>query len=299
MEAQAEKLLERNRVGALMRIFATTSEEVEMQTGSAMTALHKLLTHKTGDHNSFARIDFLVSSDPNFEDSDCGETATILRNRIQSELPGAPVNVFEIKKGDIYAMLLNYGVAIQLEDRIPYSLILSHREHAHITSDNIHALLAAMHNKARVAGLILPEVAETVRKGRIANTFAIWHNKSLVTVGGFDLRAGKPMIHEANKTKIFTSVNTQFVERSGHETLTFHAAGCEEIIPLLRFNKFFGPSIRLVTPENPESIPALGNIFTDKSYRRHHAKLATKDARQAYMAEIAGFDIDELRTALM
>lgn len=179
----AAKLLERNRVGVLLRIFAKTEADVEPQIDSALTALRKLQSLQTGERRTFARIDFLVSSDPNFDDTDCGLTADRLREAVREEFSDTSINVYEIKNGDIYAMLLNFGVANHLEDRIPYSLIISHWAHQHITETNVHALFAAIQNKARVAGLVIPEAAETIRQGRIANTFAMWHNKSLVTVG--------------------------------------------------------------------------------------------------------------------
>lgn len=298
-ETHAEKLLERNRVGALIRIFAATPEEVAMQIDSAMIALRKLLALKTGARKTFARVDFLVSSDPDFDDSDCGETAPKLRELVHTEFPDAPINVYEIKKGDIYTMLLNYGIAIQLEDRVPYSLILSHREHEHIVEENIHALFAAMHNKARVAGLVLPEIEDTIGKGRIANTFAIWHNKSLLTVGGFDLRAGKPLKQEVDQTNTITGFSDRYAERYGDGSIQYLAAGCEEIIPLLRMKKYFGPCIALVNPVDTSVTPAYDEILTEDWNKRHYAKLATKDGRQRYMADLTGLDIGTLAEGLL
>lgn len=294
----AQKLLERNRVGVLLRVFAKTEADVEPQVQSAITALKKLQSLTTGHKKTFARIDFLVSSDPNFEDTDCGLTAMKLREAVRELYSETPINVFEIKKGDIYAMLLNFGVANHLEDRIPYSLIVSHWAHQHITEANVYALFSAMQQKARVAGLVIPEAAETIRQGRIANTFAMWHNKSLVTVGGFDLRAGKPMKSQTKDTAMVSADSEVAEKLLGQKTVTYHAAGVEEIIPLLRFGKFFGPSIKVV--ESPEQTDAsLTKTFDTEWHKRHVAKLATKDARQRYMAELAGFSIEDIQTGLI
>ncbi|MFT5832219.1 MAG: hypothetical protein ACI9SY_000602 [Candidatus Paceibacteria bacterium] len=283
----AEKLLERNRVGVLLRVFAKTEADVEPQIESALTALRKLQALQTGARKTFARIDFLVSSDPNFDDTDCGLTAEKLRESVRSEFSDIDISVYEIKKGDIYAMLLNFGVANHLEDRIPYSLIVSHWAHEHITEANVHALFAAVQNKARVAGLVIPEAADTIRKGRIANTFAIWHNKSLVTVGGFDLRAGKPMQSEVTDDHIVTVGEA-----------TYNAAGVEEIIPLLRFTKYFGPSIKVVEASESTHTEQIEK-FEAGWHTRHHAKFATKDVRQNYMAKVAGFDLDQISEGLL
>src|SRR3989339_1809733 len=83
-EQDALKLLERNRVGALLRVFAHTPQAVEPQVESAIRALRRLLSLRTGNRPSLARIDFLVSSDPDFADADCGLTAGRIVGRAHS-----------------------------------------------------------------------------------------------------------------------------------------------------------------------------------------------------------------------
>jgi len=283
----AEQLLEHNRVGVLMRVFATSESDAENQIHSAMVALEQLLHIQTGARKTFARVDFLVASDHNFMDSDYGGTADTLRERIRSYVPEAPVHVFEIKRGDINTMLLNYGIANQTEHRISYSLILSHWIHEHITTANVHRLLAALQSKSRVAGVAIPEVAETVRQGRIANTFAMWHNKSLATVGGFDLRAAVPTDQEQRNNRIRTRADGS----------TFIMAGVEEIIPLLRFAHFFGPCITVVEPEHSTQSPT--EHYDAHWQQRHHRKLATKNARQEYMAHMTPYDLSSLEKNLL
>jgi hypothetical protein len=293
----AEKLLERNRVGALLRIFASTPDDVERQITSALGAAQRLLACRIGTRHICARIDFLVSSDTEFGDSDCGLTAARLRERVRTELPNTPISVFEIKKGDIYTMLLNYGIATQLEDRISYSFIISHWAQTYITSRNITALLSAVHNHARVAGLVLPEIADNVRQGRIANTFALWHNKSLMTVGGFDLRASKPMKQNELPTDFVAVAAEVDTANQAQNNLQYNRAGTEEIIPSLRLVKYFGKSIRIVEPE--EFTPNPVEHFGTDWQKRHAAKLATRDLRQRYMASLVGIPIDSLTEALI
>jgi hypothetical protein len=219
---------------------------------------------------------------------------------VQSEFSNAPVNVFEIKKGDIYCMLLNYGVVNQLEDRIPYSLILSHQVASYATQETINALLSAMQNKARVAGVALSELAELISEGRIANTFAMWHNKSLMTVGGFDLRAAKPMRQEILHKKKVVGHSATKALRHGDGKVEYHVAGCEEIIPLLRIVRYFGRSIEVIIPVGEEAEwKETSEELDPHGYHRHLAKLATKDARQRYMAALEEMDIAYLKKGLM
>ncbi len=300
IERDALKLLERNRVGALLRVYSYTPEAVWARVASAMEALRRLLTLKTGDRQTFNRIDFLVSSDPNFEDSDCGLTAERLREMVRSEFPDAPVNIYEIKRGDIYCMLLNYGIANQLEDRIAYSMILSHGASSYATAENVNGLLAAMYNKARVAGVAMNELAELVHKGYIMDTFAIWHNKSLMTVGGFDLLAAKPSLQHAEKRDKVKGWSEMKAARHGDGAVEYHAAGCEEIIPLTRLVKYFGKCIAVIEPKGEGMMWKEDDLNIDpRAYHRHLAKLATKEERQRRMAATQGVDLEFIQRGLM
>lgn len=105
------KLLSRNRIGALVRVFASTPEAVEYQIDSVLKTVERLLAVSVSEKSVFSRIDLLVSSDQDFLDSDCGLTAERLRTRVLNEYHGRPVHVLEISKGDIFCTLLNYGIA--------------------------------------------------------------------------------------------------------------------------------------------------------------------------------------------
>lgn len=294
----ASKLLERNRVGALLRIFAPTPDVVEYQIELAITSLKKLLALNTGGRPTFSRIDFLVSNDHRFADSDCDLTTTRLREVMDTQFSDAPVNVLNIRNGDIYCVLLNYGIANQLEDRIPYSCIISNHASLYITQEHIDALLAAMYQKARVAGLAFGKHEKLVQTGRVMNTFSMWHNKSLITVGGFDLRAMKPLKSDMHKVQTFAGHSTHLEEHIG-EGEVYHAAGCEEIIPLIRMTRIFGQCIKIVSASDSTLAWGSDKEKDPQGYQRHYAKLATKDARQRYMAGLEGESIDFLKMGLM
>lgn len=300
IENDAIKLLERNRVGALLRVYAYTPEAVWSQVESAMRALRILLALRTGDRPTLNRIDFLVSSDPDFDDTDCGLTAVRLREMVHAEFPDAPVNIFEIKKGDIYCMLLNYGIANQLEDRISYSMILSHAAASYVTQATMNALLAAMYRKARVAGVAINEVAELTRKGLVMNTLAMWHNKSLITVGGFDLLAAKPALQHAHLKETVSGWSDKKAQRHGDGNVEYQVAGCEEVIPLTRLVRFFGKCIRVVEPVGEGMEWQEPNLAVDeRAYYRHLAKLGTKMERQKRMAATQGVDLEFIERGLM
>lgn len=295
----AGKLLARNRVGALMRVFAQSRETMEYQIDSALKAAERLLAVRVDGKVVFSRIDFLVSDDNRFPDTDFGETATYLRQHIRERFPGSPLSVLDVRNGDIYCMLLDYGIVNQMEDRVSYSLIVSHGVSDYITQENIEALLAAMYCKARVAGLAIREVKELVTQGRIQNTCALWHNKSLMTIGGFDLRAAKPDRAHLDSHESVTAQSEEHGELYGSSDVAYVRAGCEEIIPLLRFTKFFGPSIAVILPVSESAWRAGENGNDSVQHKRHLAKLATKEIRQAHMAALEGMTLSVLNRGIV
>lgn len=299
-EQDALKLLERNRIGAVLRVYADTPGAVSGQVASAIDALRRLLLLRLGDRAVFSRIDFLVSSDPNFDDTDCGETAAILRERIHLEFPNAPVSVLEIKRGDIYCMLLNYGIANQLEDRISYTMILSHLASSYATPETVNGLLSAMYRRARVAGVALSELAPLVRNGYVMNTFAMWHNKSLVTIGGFDLRAAKPARDRAHSAEKVSGWSERHAGHYGDGKVEYYVAGCEEIIPIARLVRYFGKCVTVVEPRGEGMEWKAYDPLTDtRAHQRHLAKLATKEERQRRMAAFEGVELEFIKTGLM
>ncbi len=295
----ARKLLERNRVGALLRIFANSDEIVTQQIASGLEAAKKLNELEISGKKVFSRIDFLVSNDDRFEDSDNGEITEKLRAAIEETFGNKSlIRVLNIQRGDIYCMLLNYGVVNQMEDRVPYSFIITHSAHNYITLENISSMLAAMQEKARVAGLQINNISELVQKGRVANTFAVWHNKSLMTVGGFDLRSAKPL-KTADCNSVIGICTTSEAAEYKNQELLYLTAGCEEIIPLIRLTRVFGPCIKPIVAEDSDIPwgPRIGSE-TDE-YKRHQEKLATKEARQNYFANLVGTTADFLQEGII
>lgn len=241
-----------------------------------------------GDKSVFSRIDVIVSADSRYGDSDCGETSDALRLELHSK-PRKSVFVSEVTNGDIFCGLLNYGVAHQMRDRIDYSMILSIGVADYLTSENIGPMLKALEQGARVTGLALSELAPSILDGRIANTLAIWDTVALMTVGAFDLRAAKPL-----KDDRLAQYVRGWSEEKGE--VFYNSAGVEEIIPLARLVKIFGPCIAPVAPVTG----ACWVVSDDPDVqKREKAKLGTKMERQMMWALSEGVDFSFLKGGVM
>ncbi len=285
---EAGKLLERNRVGLLMRVFAHNESATVYQVDSALSALEKALAISVNGKSVFARIDFLVSADQEYYDSDCGKTAELLRTKVAEKYPAVtPISVLEVKKGDIHTVLCNYGIANQTEDRVTYSMLISHSAKDSITDDVVTSLLALMYRKARVAGVAIGENRETIEKGHIMNIFSVWHNKSLISIGGFDLRA-------AHKKK--TDHDVEFVKEGDKKHML---VGASHIIPLIRMVEFFGPCIGVVVPPSDHRWDTFDKDKDKEWYERHVTSSATSSEREKKMAGLIGKTLEDIEKGVM
>ncbi len=266
-------LLDHKRIGLILRVFSPKPELIDKNVEQVRQTVE--MADKLG---VFSRIDVLVSADDRYGDTDCGGTTTALKH----VLAGVFENTFtsEVKNGDIFCGMLNYGVAHQMRDRIDYSMILSIGAKDYLTEENVDAMLDALEKGAKVAGLAITELAPSILDGRIANTAAIWDNVSLMTVGGFDLRASKPLKDD----RLAGYVRGWSAEKG---EVFYNAAGVEEIFPLVRMVKVFGPCIAPILPQTG----ARWEVSNDPDVqKREQAKLGTKYERQ--MRWLVAEDVD-------
>lgn len=285
-------LLHTKRVGLILRVFSPKSELVEQNVRQVVGTVNQAISIKFENRNlmfSFSRIDVLVLADSHYEDSDCGETMKALLGwrdalepaYIRTHLSGGHIHFSEVTQGDIYCAVLNHGIAHQMLDGdIDYSMILSSGVKDYLTVENMRAMLEALEKGARVTGLAITELAPSILDGRIANTCAIWDNVSLMTVGGFDLRASKPRKDSSFRTKVhgWAPDKQEFV---------YDAAGVEEIFPLVKMVKLFGPCIAPILP-----VTGARWVVSDDPdvQKRETGKLGTKFERQ--MRWLAAEDVD-------
>jgi len=277
----------RKRIGLLLRVFSPKPELVTQNVQQVISTVDLAMELMVNDKRIFSRIDVLVSADARYGDADCGLTATALHDFYDNGDAGESrahfrrdVHVAEIRHGDIFCGMLNYGIAHQMRARIDYTMILSIGAREFLTAENMEAMLLALEAGAKVTGLAITELAPSIMDGRIANTCAIWDNIDLMTVGGFDLRAAKPL-----KDDRLTDYVRGWSEEKGE--VFYAAAGVEEIIPIVRMIKLFGACIAPIMPVTG----ARWEVSSDPDVqKREQAKLGTKYERQ--MRWVVAEDVD-------
>jgi hypothetical protein len=179
-------------------------------------------------------------------------------------------------------------------------MILSTQVSSYFNNETIEKMLEAIDFGALVVGVAIDELTDSIMQGRIANTFALWHNKSLMTVGGFDLRASKP--RKDNKTTLFLEGwNSEKEEKEGDGGVFYHLAGVEEIIPLIRIVRIFGNKIAPILPQGNDIKEWVTPNSKDDpvGYARHLKKMGTKLQRQTAFAAFENADLSLLEGGVM
>lgn len=290
-------LLNRKRIGLVLRAFASKEADVPKRIEQISDTVTQAASVRvgwlpTGWHPVFSRIDILVWEDKRYKDADCGATAKAMPDVFFIENTGVQVAVHRFTCGDLFCGCLNYGVALQLRNRIAYSCIMSTEAAGYLTEDTATQMIAALEEGAKVTGIAINELTESVCEGRIANTLAIWDNVALMSVGGFDLRAAKP---RDERTASYMRGWNQ--EKGG---VYYHLAGCEEVIPLARLVDTYGPCIAPILPADEAARYKVPDPKTEPElWLRHISKMGTKLERQSALLASAGYDTSFLRGGVM
>ena len=268
--------------GLLLRVFSPKPELVAANVSKVMATIDLAAKLKENKQQVFSRVDVLVPMDTRYKDSDLGETAPVLRERLNTPESDAsddpshpfPIQVHSVREGDIFCGLLNFGVEYQMEKGVSHSMILSVDAREYLTKDNMDLMITALSYDARVTGLAIAELKESILLGRIANTCAIWDNVALKEVGGFDLMARQALVGEIRPN-----------------------AGVEEIPPLLRIVDKCGECLAPVSPV----AGAVWHAPTDPDVlARHTAKMMSKYERQLAHAQALGHpDLELLGEGVM
>lgn len=290
-------LLNSKKVGALLRVFAKKPEFVSGAVAQTLELAEKFATIKVDGQPVVRRIVILVPRDESYGDVDCGETATALRTAIES-LDWAKGHVFvsEVRHGDLFCGILNYGMARLLRAGCDYGIVASKEAGSYFNQATAEAMVTAAESGARAIGLAITELTASIMEGRIANTMSMWHIESLMQVGGFDLRAAKPMKNNVIVHKV------QAWDKSRDEPQwSYDLAGVEEIIPLVRLVQTFGPCIAPLLPQGEGvQLYVVPDPTTDRAgYERHLNKMGTKRERQTFFANSEGADITYLKGGVM
>lgn len=278
-------LLESARIGIIFRTFAGKQSQMEERVKLVKEAVDKALQLSHNNRPIFYDVSVLVPSNPAFASIDCGQMVEELRLLWKGQ---KRVRIHK-SDGDLFCGTLNQGVASQSESGVKFSLIASPDAHSYLTKENVMAMLERAEAGAKVVGLAINELHESIHQGRVANTFCLWHNRSLMTVGGFNLLSAEPendqRAHflegrDANGTQVFYKIN-----------------GVEEVIPAALLVKHYGRCIAIVDPvgEGQEY-----QVVSDPDVRKRHiAKMATKHQRQDELLSLVRLDASMLANGIM
>jgi len=289
--------VQRKRIGLVLRTFATKEADVKARVQMVEEVVAKALGVTVEGHGVIRRIDVLVWADPRYKDADCGKTTAALRDTFRCE-PATQrevnaVRIHEVAHGDLFCGLLNYGIGLQLRDRVDYSLVVSPDARSYLTPESLRKMCEAAANGARAVGLAISELEQSILDGRLANTFAMWDTVSLVSVGGFDLRAVKPVDER------LAHYMRGWSPEAGE--VYYHLAGVEEVIPLARLAATYGPCIAPILPqgEGVQRYQVPDPAASPELWKRHVSKMGTKLERQAALLASVGFDPSYLNGGIM
>ncbi len=275
-----ENFIENKKIGLILRIFSSKIEDLpnRLQQLEKIIFLAKKL--KIGNKSVFSRIDVLVWGDQRFSEKDCGKTFDLVSRNFKNE---QLVFVHDFKNGDIFCSILNYGVATQLSQGISHSCIASVEVASYFSEENFRLMIGGLYRGALAVGLALNELQDLIMAGRLANTLCIWDNLSLLSVGGFDLKAEKS--RDEKSALYIKGWNEQ-----EKKNLFYELAGVEEIIPLARMIENFGPCVLPIMPVDSGCYKIPDKFKETELYFRHLSKMATKVERQNFFLNSIGYD---------
>jgi hypothetical protein len=289
-QKKIENFLAQNKIGLILRTYAIKKDDVPKRVKMLDEIVNKATSVRFGSKQAIKKIDILVWKDEKKYpgQTDCGKLTPTLREHFGST---KHVRVWTIDRGDIFCATLNKGIAIQSQAGCRYSVIASAEANSYWNQETIGRMILAAANGAKAIGVALNELQESILEGRIANTFAMWHNMSLLTVGGFDLRASKPI---NDKTAHYMR---GWKEEFGE--VYYHLAGVEEMIPLARMADLYGECIAPIMPFS-EGKDQVYQIPTDPDLLKTYLKkMGTKLERQITFLTMEGVDTSFLKGGVM
>jgi len=289
MNKDLKSFLEREKVGLILRVYAEEESQIPRRLQMVREFVDRALSVKHNGRTIISQINILVWADKNYPESDCGKTADGLK-AIFPHAKGNKVFINTVEHGDLYCGLLNYGLTLQTQAHVHYSIIASAEAYSYFNEETLMAMVEAAKKGALAIGIALNKLTESILEGRLANTFAMWHNLSLLSVGGFDLHAAKPIDPQKADYKI------GWDEDEGE--IHYHTAGVEEIIPLIRLVKYFGQCLAPILPQG-KGVQRYIVPTEPGLHKRHMAKMLTKTERQTAHANWLGFSLTYLKGGIL
>ncbi|MDO8566267.1 MAG: hypothetical protein Q7S04_03730 [Candidatus Moranbacteria bacterium] len=304
-ERGAAHFLEKNTVGAILRGFAGTQESVPARVKQLLGTVEMLQTLRHHpEKNTIKRVDIWVASDRARKDHDCGKLAeALVVEIIERDIPN--VWVHEMKHGDIFCQILNRAVAVQLVKGCSHSLILSSEADSNITHDSFACMLGALDEGALVTGLGFDAIKPYVMQGYIMNTCSLWHNISLMQVGGFDTMCEQRRLDDPRRSTI-PAWDDERRDKAGNilpADYEYDEHGVEEVPTLIKLLDAFGEGedgFEFIAP-----IPGTGDWNKPDpekdpmAYARFVNKMGTKWQRMQNWAYMMHTDISRIRKGVM
>lgn len=275
-----------DKMGLVLRIFATEAKDVEKRVRMVADVLKRVATLNP---NPIRLVSVWVWGDKSYPKSDCGNTFSALQ-----KLQSAEVEVRVLEHGDLYCTMLNRAIAEHLQTGIEHTIVLSPDASSYLNQQTVEALAQAVQDGALATGVAINELSASVLEGQLANTFALWNNTALLSVGGFDLAAALPRDDRtANYKRGWSPAKNDWVY--------YIAAGVEEVIPLARLVDFYGPCIAPILPRGKGvgvyEVP--DPVKNPEVYTRHIAKMGTKWERKITLLSQAGYDLSFLKGGVL
>lgn len=291
----AEKLIENNGVGWIMRAFAPRPADVPHRTQLVIETIKILQGISLHPRSRTAKvIDIWIPLDKSRKDHDCGLLRAAIITAIKNEAL-KDVFVHELHDGDIYCRMMNLAVARQAINGCRYSGFLATEARGNITADSLAQMYNALQQGAWVTGLAFGAIKEFTLSGYITTTCSIWKIATLQEFGGFDLMAEQRRITDPKRRSIMV--------QSEGEDYAYDGGGAEHIPPLLRMAEaaqhrkdkkpFIAPILGEDGWETPDPVTARPH------YLRFKNMLGTKWARMLTWAEVLDLPIELITECVM
>lgn len=244
---------------AALRVYTPKFEEVGDRVERALKHVRQIL--KVSEE--FPTLFSVVLIVPN--DYDCGHTYRALLERFGTEKLLEKVALCT-PGGHHSCEVLNYGMSVAAVDS-SHVLIISGKAMSYLTVPAMRAIDEAFADGAKVAGLAVDELRDTILAGRIQNTFAAWDLEALNAVGNFDSTTGveemAPLVRLIRKFgRCIAPLDTGAGKLDIHESETARARHSEVMLTkldrqlkeVLRVGSGFAEISSGVLPGYPRSI---------------------------------------------
>lgn len=275
---------ERKKVGVVMRSFARTAEKTAETADRVMKALEAICRYQKPDW-VVSMILVMIPIDRKYKDSDSGQLGEEIRRRWSEYLelsdegghapaPKASVRVIEFS-GVLFVTAQNVALQILRRSGVDTMITLAPSAARYFDLETVDDMMGAFASGAQVVGISIPEdgIDEFVNRGTLGGPIAAWDLESLIEARGFDQAAAQAKIGEENPN-----------------------AGCEEIYPLIRIIKLYGPCY---APINTLALVPK-RVLEGEDLARHEKQIETKTERQLTHARSLGVhDLEFFAQAVM